>query len=107
MRDIFLTNNKSLFSDVKSIPSVSFDADRRLVIATLKVNNPTYEERVKTRKYKHEKLNRPEIANRMKEVVEHKLQLDDGVLNNVELMWNEFRTRIIEATVEVLGKKEH
>ena len=40
MIDLFLTNNKNLFNDVKSIPSVSCDSDHRLVLAKLKLKKP-------------------------------------------------------------------
>ena len=37
MIDLFLTIQKSIINDVKAVPSVSLDADYRLVIAKLKI----------------------------------------------------------------------
>ena len=36
MIELFLTNQKSIIKDVKAVPSVSLDADHRLVMAKLK-----------------------------------------------------------------------
>ena len=40
MINLFLTNNKALFLDVKTIPSMSMDADHRLVIAKVRIKKP-------------------------------------------------------------------
>ena len=34
---LFITNNRALFCDVKAIPSVSMDADHRLVLPRLRI----------------------------------------------------------------------
>ena len=40
MIDLALTNNRNLFKDVKSIPSLSCDSDHRLVLVKLKLRKP-------------------------------------------------------------------
>ncbi len=40
MINLFITNNKNLFCDVKTVPSVSADADHRLVLAKVKIKKP-------------------------------------------------------------------
>ena len=40
MIDLFLTNNKRIFMDGKAVPSLSIDADHRLVLAKIRINKP-------------------------------------------------------------------
>ena len=43
MIDLFLTNNKPLFLDVKAVPSVSMGADHRIAMAIVRINNAELE----------------------------------------------------------------
>ena len=40
MIDLFLTNQESIINAVKAVPSLSLDADHRLVMAKLKIKIP-------------------------------------------------------------------
>ena len=40
MIDLFLTNQESIINEVKAVPSLSLDADHRLVMAKLKIKIP-------------------------------------------------------------------
>ena len=49
MIDLFLTNQKSIINDVKAMPSVSLDADHRLVIAKLKIKDSSEKKQAQAR----------------------------------------------------------
>ena len=78
MIELFLTNNKALFHDVKAIPSVSMDADHRHVMAVVRIMKPEYTGRVSSKRYKLAKLTGPEQVERWKGAIEVKLVKDDG-----------------------------
>ena len=40
MIDLLVNNDKSLFSDVKAVPSISLDSDLRMVLAIIKIHKP-------------------------------------------------------------------
>ena len=52
MIDLFVTNNKKLFCDVKSIPSASMNSDHRMVIAKMRMLKPIPKKKKKTRRLK-------------------------------------------------------
>ena len=107
MIDLFLTNNKTLFCDVKSIPSVSLDADHRLVLAKVRIRKPKENKRKGARRYKLGKLKDQETVVKMKQNVQSKLQNnnDREEADDVENMWNKFKKSVSEAAQEVLGSK--
>ena len=52
MIDLFITNNRALFCDVKAIPSVSVDADHRIVLAKLRIRKPKEQMGKAAKRYK-------------------------------------------------------
>ena len=46
MIDFFITNNKKLFKDVKSLPLISLDSGHRLVLAKLLMKKPEGQRKV-------------------------------------------------------------
>ena len=56
MIDLFLTNNKSLFNDVKAVQSVSLDAGHRMVIAKINIKIPICRARTGRRQFNLAKL---------------------------------------------------
>jgi len=62
MIDLFLTNNKALFLDVKTISSVSMDADHRLVMAKVRIKKPTSTGKTGVKRYNLAKLRKPNLS---------------------------------------------
>ena len=106
MIDLFLTNNKALFLDVKTIPSVSMDADHRLVIAKVRIKKPKITRKIGIKRYNLAKLNETEHVEKMRKAIEEKYQQNDEDDIDAELLWNKFKEKITEAADEVLGEKK-
>ena len=107
MIDLFLTNNRNVFMDVKAVPSVSMDADHRLVMAKVRLRKPKSKRKVGMRRYKLTKLNDHEQVERLKNAIEEKCQNEDeSVEGEADALWTNLKDRISEATNEVLGEKK-
>ena len=106
MIDLFLANNKALFLDVQAVPSVSMDADHRLVMAIVRIKKPEYTGRVGSKRYKLAKFNDLEQVGRLKGPIEVKSVKHDGREENVEALWRQFKEKITEAADEILGEKK-
>jgi len=106
MIDLFLTNNKALFLDVKTIPSVSMDADHRLVIAKVRIKKPKSTRKIGIKRYNLAKLSETEHVEKMRKAIEEKYQQNDEDDIDAELLWNKFKEKITEAADEVLGEKK-
>ena len=78
MIDLFLADNKTLFRDVKAIPSVSMDTDYRMVLAKVGVRVPKRKKGTERKRFKIVKLGDPEYADR------HRLRLEEKLPNIVE-----------------------
>ena len=105
MIDLFLTNNKGLFLDVKAVPSVSLDADHRLVIARVRIKKPKAKRRTGMKRYKLTKLKEPEKKQRLKEMIQSKSE-EATEEDSLEVLWMKFKTNITETADEVLGQKK-
>ena len=107
MIDLFLTNNKTLFCDVKAIPSVSMDGGHRLVVAKIKIRKPKIRKCAPMKKYKLNKLDSDETRTTLKNVISAKLQQENEVEQAVEDMWGggDFKRKMMEAADEVQGEK--
>ena len=57
MIDLITTNKKQIICNVKAIPSVSFDADHRLVFANVRLSAPSRKPRKSYGRFNMEKLN--------------------------------------------------
>ena len=107
MIDLFLTNNRNVFMDVKAVPSVSMDADHRLVMAKVRLRKPKSRRKVGMRRYKLTKLKDPEQVERLKNAIEEKCQAEDESMEEgADELWKILKNRISEATNEVLGEKK-
>ena len=104
MIDLFLTNNKSLFNDVKAVPSVSLDADHRMVIAKINIKIPICRARTGRRQFKLPKLSEEGIVARLREKLGEVFQDHSGE-TNIDNQWCEFKDNVTAATSEILGEK--
>ena len=102
--DLFLTNNNTLFLDVKAVTSVSVDADHRLVMEIVRSKKPKYTGRVGSKRYKLAKLNDPEQIERLKCAIKEKLLEDEEREENMEALWRQFEEKISEAADEIIGE---
>ena len=106
MIDLFLTNNKTIFADVKAVPSLSMDADHRLVIAKIKIRKPNKGKAIGAKRYNIGKLREQTTFEKFQETVNTRLQEymgEEG--DNIESIWVKFRNAITDTSDEVLGEK--
>ena len=84
MIDLFLTNQKSIINDVKAVPSVSLDADHRLVIAKLKIKVAVKKAGSSQKRFNLVKLKERDTKDALVK------KLEDNFQDNVEEMghWN-------------------
>ncbi|XP_063860698.1 craniofacial development protein 2-like [Scylla paramamosain] len=75
MIDLFLTNKKNIFKDVRTIPSVSLDSDHRLVVAKLKIVKPKEKVKKKQKRFKLENLKDEEKKQALRQLVPHQMKL--------------------------------
>ena len=105
MIDLFLTNNKTLFLDVKSGPSCSMVQDHRLVLAKIRIVRPKSKRKAGIKRYKLRKLNELENVVRLRETIEESYQEEDDE-GDAEVLWNGFKTKLTEAADKILGEKK-
>ena len=105
MIDMFITNNNKLFIDVKTIPSVSLDADHRLILAKVTIKKPKKNRNQGMKKYKLHKLHTQATKEKLVEVLQDKLQDETVEKDRVETLWKSFKDKIREAVDQVLGEK--
>ena len=103
MIDLFLTNNK-MFRDVKAIPSVSMDADQRMVLAKIDVSVPQRKSGIECKRFKIVKLGNPEYVDRLWSRLGEMLPniVED---QDIEAKWNYFKKKVTEAATDALGEK--
>ena len=102
MIDLVLTNNKRIFIDVKSIPSVSCDSDHRMVVGKLKMIKPKVFKSKTTRRFVTENLKdrekQRELERRVR--VERENHVDSG---NLEEEWNKLHEMLTKLSEEIVG----
>lgn len=105
MIDMFLTNNRKLIIDVKSIPSVSLDSDHRLVVCKLRwKRREKWRTRVRER-FCVEKLKMEECRMEFDQKITFAAENGPEVYESIDEMWGDFRRKIEMIASEVLGKK--
>lgn len=92
MIDLFATNNKTLFKDVKAIPSLSCDSDHRLVVANLQLTTPKTRASKQQTRYRLENLKDQECKDRVRYGIREKVPAREE-LNNMEESWKEFKPK--------------
>ena len=102
MIDLITTNKKQIICNVKAIPSVSFDADHRLVVAKVRLAAPS---RKPYGRFNIEKLN----TNTEVEALQRKVQERMGGRpedEGVEQKWKSFSNNLKAAAEETIGMKK-
>ena len=82
MIDLVLTHNRSLFRDVKTIPSISFDSDHRLVLIKMKLRKPKTRRQQVSERFLLENLKQRDCQERYRDAIriasEGRVVVDDG-----------------------------
>ena len=104
--DLFLTNKKRIFMDVKAVPLLSMDGDHRLVLAKIRITKPKETKGKGAKRYKLNRLNDQlvvdELRNKIQNNVHDNINVDE---TNVEVIWKNFKEAALQAAEEVLGEK--
>ena len=103
MIDLALTNNKNLFRDVKSVPSVSLDSDHRLLLIKLKLNKPKPIRGQRRTRFCLEKLQDQEGRERYKNEISRRHTQDE--VGNSNEKWLSIKRGIQEVATDVLQTK--
>ena len=102
MIDLMITNNKTLFKDVKAIPSVSCDSDHRMVMGKLKLQKPTMKAKRPTKRFKLENLKNQECVEQLRNRLEEKMPTEE--VCDIETEWKELHKNISTIAKEVVQK---
>ena len=97
MIDLFLTNDKKLFRDVKVLPSASFDSDHPLVLTTLNLKAPQRRPKKAKTSYKIAKLNNVDFAKDFRDKVKTNLEME-----REENRWNTIKKAVTKGADEAL-----
>lgn len=105
MIDLVATSKKQLICDVKAVPSVSLDADHRLVVTKVRLKAPSRKSRKGYSKYDIEKLDSSVVVEqfqtRIRANIENSEQSDE-----VENKWNAFKDNLKTAAEQTIGVKK-
>ena len=108
MIDLAISNNKNLFRDVKSVPSVSFDSDHRLLLIKLKITKPRPVKSQRRERFILENLKQEECLERYKQEIT-KLRQTEQESNhsnsNSNEKWNSFKTAVLDTATNIVQKK--
>ena len=104
MIDLALTNNKNLFRDVKSVPSISLDSDHRLLLMKLKLDKPKQRKAKPRERFLLENLRNEECDERYKQRINEKRH-EQQETNDTGAKWNGFKRGITEAATETVQVK--
>ena len=104
MIDLAVTNNRNLFKDVKSIPSVSCDSDHRLVLVKLKLRKPKRRRHQAVARFLLENLKQEECQEDYKQAIDaaRNERVNTGNRNED---WSFFKNTIIEIATNIVHCK--
>ena len=105
MIDLILTNNKKIFKDVKSIPSVSLDSDHRLVLAKMKIKLLRPLKKLVRERIKVERLKEQEIDRQYREKVSEARPKEHQETEDIEKEWENMKEKNIQIAKEVIETK--
>lgn len=103
MIDLFVTNNRNLFKDTKSIPSVSADSDHRMVLSKINLMKPKLRARKRRKRLQIENLKKEDCVRQLKSRVAEEMPRNEDA--DVEEQWTTFKGKITSIGEEVLGVK--
>ena len=104
MIDLAVTNNRNLFKDVKSIPSVSCDSDHRLVLVKLKLRKPKKRRHHTVTRFLLENLKQEECQENYKQAIAAARNERENTGNRNE-DWSYFKSTIIETATNIVQCK--
>ena len=105
MIDLAITNNKNMIRDVRSIPSVSFDSDHRLLLIKLKMTKPKPIQRQTRERFILENMREQECLVRYQNEISRAKQMQQEN-NNPSEKWGNFETAVVQAATNTVRKKK-
>jgi len=105
MIDLVLVSQKKMIADVKTVPSVSADADHRLVIAKCTVRAPLPVVKPKRERLKVELLKNTDYLEEFQTKIHEAARLDAADARTVDAEWANFQQKVSTIATDVLGKK--
>ena len=106
MIDFFITNNKKVFRDVKSVPSISLDSDHRLVLAKLSIKNPKRQRKVLKERFCLERLKEREVADEFRSKIRSLKPEENDDIEDIETEWENFKSKVTAGAREVVHTKK-
>jgi exonuclease III len=104
--DFILSSNKALFADVKAIPSVSLDADHRLVVGKMKLHRlPKFKDNKRTRLCVENIIT---VGNEIEAAFKDRLSQNSNMGNiddNIEEKWNRIKEITLHVQNSIIGVK--
>ncbi|XP_076045844.1 uncharacterized protein LOC143028090 [Oratosquilla oratoria] len=93
MIDFFVTNNKKLFRDVKSLPSVSLDSDHRLVLTKLTIKTLKRQRKVLRERFCLERLKERKVAEEFQSKIRNLKPDGNDIVDDIETEWEDFKSK--------------
>ena len=103
MIDMMMTNDRRIFEDVRSIPTISMDSDHRLVLGKVRWKGKEKLRKRERNRYCLERLKEEEVRERFNRSVE--LESEREIEGTVEESWEIFRREVERISDEIIGKK--
>ena len=94
-----MANNKTIFNDVKTIPSLSCDSDHRMVMRKINFIQPKIIKGPMRKRFLTEKLTHPDTARQLAQEVEE--NLPEIEMQDIESEWNKFKETLKNASEEI------
>ena len=104
MIDLAITNNKNMVRDVKSVPSVSFDSDHRLLLIKLKTMKPKPIKSQVRERFILENLKEEDCLVRYQNEISRARQMQQES-NDTNEKWRHFKTAVMDAASNTVQKK--
>ena len=105
MIDLVLVNQKKMITDVKAVPSVSADADHRLLIIKCTLRAPQPVVKPKRERLKVELLKNTDYLEAYQTRIQEAVLLEKMNEGIIEDEWVDFQQKVTTIATEVLGKK--
>lgn len=107
MIDMMITNNKHIFNDVKTVPSVSLDSDHRLLLAKLKIEKPKSPTSIIKQRYEVEKLKDEDVSTRFRQKIRDIKPAFEERQQTVHEEWQHFKSKIKKCAEEEIHIKTY
>lgn len=104
MIDLILTNKKEMFRDVKSVPSVSGDADHRMVLVKMLLKRPVLHPRKQRKRIQVERIKEVGCREDFQREIRNNMTGEEEE-QNVERCWNTFKEAVLRSAGMTMGVK--